>query len=95
MPSIFNNVEYIEELSEGEGSISETEFFMSDIILDSKLEDSINELTPGEREIIHLFYFEEIPYSEIASLLGISEDNARQRMCRAKKHLKKILESKK
>ena len=90
-----NNVVYIEELSEGEGSISETEVFMSDIILDSNLEDSLDELTSGEREIIHLFYFEEIPYSEIASLLGISEDNARQRMCRAKKYLKKILESKK
>ena len=90
-----NNVEYIEELSEGEGSIPETGAFMSDIILDSNLEDSLDELTPGEREIIHLFYFEEIPYSEIASMLGISEDSVRQRMCRAKKHLKKILESKK
>ena len=88
-----NNVVYIDALSEE--NLSETEVILSDIIIDSNLEDSIDELTPGEREIIHLFYFEEIPYSGIASLLGISEDNARQRMCRAKKHLKKIMESKK
>ena len=90
-----NNVVYIEDLGEGEGDFSETEVIMSDIILDSNLEDSLDELTPGEREIIHLFYFEEMSYSEISSLLGVSEDNARQRMCRAKRHLKKIMESKK
>lgn len=90
-----NNVVYIEDLGEGEKDFSETEVIMPDIVLGSDLEEFLSELTPGEREIIHLFYFEEIPYSEIASLLGISEDSVRQRMCRAKKHLKKILESKK
>lgn len=88
-----NHIVYIEDL--GEGDFSEAEDSMSDIVLGSDLEEFLDELMPGEREIIHLFYFEEIPYSEIASLLTISEENARQRMCRAKRHLKKIMESKK
>lgn len=89
-----NDVVYIEELGESIETISESEATMADIILDLDLETYLNKLTPGEREIIHLFYFEELSYSEIASLLIISEDNARQRVCRAKKHLKKIMDYK-
>ena len=60
----------------------------------SPLEDSLPEgLSPKEREILLLFFEEELSHQEIAVRLGISEINSRTRLFRAKNHCKKLLEN--
>lgn len=49
-------------------------------------------LSPREREILLLFFEEELTHQEIALRLGISEVNSRTRLFRAKAHCKKLLE---
>lgn len=49
-------------------------------------------LTDGEREILTLYYEEELSHQEVAARLGISEMNSRTRLFRAKNHCKKLME---
>lgn len=56
--------------------------------------EAVLTLKKKNREIIHLFYFEEYSAKEIAEILGISEDTVFKRLQRARGHLKKILEKK-
>lgn len=57
------------------------------------LSDALPEgLTPAEREILILYYQEELSHLEIAGKLGISEMNSRTRLFRARNHCKKLLE---
>ena len=49
-------------------------------------------LTPGEREVLLLFYEEGLSHQEMARRLGISEMNSRTRLFRARNHCKKLLE---
>lgn len=51
-------------------------------------------LTESEREVLLLFYQEELSHQEMADRLGISEMNSRTRLFRAKNHCKKLLEKK-
>ena len=51
-------------------------------------------LSEGEREVLVLFYQEELSHQEMAARLGISEMNSRTRLFRAKNHCKKLLEKK-
>ena len=62
--------------------------------LDSgRLEDVLPQgLTPGEREVLLLFYEEGLSHQEMARRLGISEMNSRTRLFRARNHCKKLLE---
>ncbi len=46
----------------------------------------------GEREVIHLFYYEGYSVKEIARILGISGTAVTTRLSRARKHLKERLE---
>lgn len=50
-------------------------------------------LTPGEREVLLLFYEEGLSHQELAQRLGISEMNSRTRLFRARSHCKKLLEN--
>lgn len=57
------------------------------------LADALPEgLSTGEREILLLYYQEELNHQEMARRLGISEMNSRTRLFRAKNHCKKLLE---
>lgn len=59
------------------------------------LADALPEgLSEGEREVLLLFYEEELTHQEIARRLGISEVSSRTRLFRAKAHCKKLLEEK-
>lgn len=57
------------------------------------LAEEMKALSPADREIVYLFYFEGYPSKEIAALLGMRDDAVRKRLERAKKKLKKILET--
>ena len=61
----------------------------------SSLADSLPEgLSDSEREILVLFYEEELTHQEMSRRLGISEMNSRTRLFRAKNHCKKLFERK-
>ena len=48
-------------------------------------------LSPGEREVLILYYQDGLSHQEIAQRLGISEMNSRTRLFRARKRCKKLL----
>ena len=63
---------------------------VGDIGVEQEFHDVIEELdllSPKERQIIHLYYYEDIPLADIAKLIGISEEAARKRLSRARKTL--------
>lgn len=57
------------------------------------LAEEMKALSPDDRELVYLFYFEGYSSKEIASLLGIRDASVRKRLERAKKKLKQILET--
>jgi len=59
----------------------------------SSLMDAIRKLPIGYRQVITMT-LEELPQSEIADVLGISENNVAVRLNRARKHLRAYLEGK-
>lgn len=61
------------------------------LIEKSCISQGIMELEPDDREILILFYYQELKLKEIASVIGRFENALIQRMNRARKRLKKIL----
>lgn len=53
---------------------------------------ALNRLTTDHREVLRLAFYEELPYEEIAILLGIPENTVKTRVFYAKQHLKKELD---
>ncbi len=58
----------------------------------NKLNDALNSLSPHSREVLVLWGIEEYTPAEIAKMLGISRKAVYNRLDRAKKKLKRILE---
>ncbi len=59
---------------------------------ESDLVTEVMALPEGEREVIHLFYYEGYSVKEIARILGISGTAVTSRLSRARKHLRERLE---
>ncbi|MBT2186737.1 sigma-70 family RNA polymerase sigma factor [Sphingobium sp. H33] len=55
------------------------------------LQSAIEELSPDHRAVVHLTYFQEIGYREIADILGCPVDTVKTRMFHARRHLKRKL----
>jgi RNA polymerase sigma-70 factor (ECF subfamily) len=55
------------------------------------LQSAINELSPDHRAVVHLTYYQEIGYREIAEILGCPVDTVKTRMFHARRHLKSKL----
>ncbi|MDR3547613.1 MAG: RNA polymerase sigma factor [Candidatus Pacebacteria bacterium] len=55
------------------------------------LEKSLDTLSAAQREIIVLYYFEELSYKEIADVLHVPVSTVGVRLARARDHLKKAL----
>lgn len=53
---------------------------------------SIDKLDDDSKNLIYLTYYFGYKSKEIASMLGINNDAVKQRLCRARKKLKKIIE---
>ena len=53
-----------------------------------KLSEVVNQLSRQHRDILRLRYYEQLPYTEIATLTRTTPQKARARFHRAKKHLK-------
>lgn len=55
------------------------------------LASAIEELSPDHRAVVHLTYYQEIGYREIADILGCPVDTVKTRMFHARRHLKSKL----
>jgi RNA polymerase sigma-70 factor (ECF subfamily) len=55
------------------------------------VEDVLKQLSPKYREVLVLFYFEELGYKEIAEILKIPTSTVGVRIARAKSALKKLI----
>jgi RNA polymerase sigma factor (sigma-70 family) len=53
--------------------------------------EALQQVSPGARDALVLRYYEELPYSEIADLLGCSPDAARARVAHGKVQLRRLL----
>ncbi len=58
---------------------------------DYALLEALNRLNKNYRVVIYLHYYEGYPVSEIASMLGISENNVKQRLKRGRDKLRTYL----
>ncbi len=74
------NLPLDEELSDGKGERA-------------NLSEELKELSPLDREVIYLYYFEGYSSKEIARLVKKTDGAVRKRLERAKRALKKILEN--
>ena len=57
------------------------------------VQEALNGMSPTEREVVALKHFEQLSFSEIAQVLGLSKAGAGSRYLRAVKRLRAILES--
>lgn len=62
-----------------------------DSVKDYDLYYELMRLKPQEREVIHLFYYEDMTSKEIAQALGVTEAAVRTRLTRARKTLKAFM----
>ena len=84
---------YRQEREELDGTASlDTEDAIDELIEKSCVSQEIMQLDSDDREILILFYYQELTLKEIASVIGRSENASMQRLSRARKRLKKILE---
>lgn len=56
-----------------------------------QLDEALSQLRPGDRSLLHLFYYEELSIREIARLLGRKESTVRTQLTRARSRLGKIM----
>ena len=55
------------------------------------VEAALDRLSPRQREVIHLVYYEELSVVEVAEILGIPEGTVKSRMHHARKALREEL----
>lgn len=72
------------------------EEYMETLVFETKdaeyLFEEVMKLPSKYRIILHLFYYEDYPVKDIASMLNISESNVKVRLNRARKLLRGMLE---
>ena len=56
-----------------------------------RLDEALSQLRPGDRSLLHLFYFEQLSVREIAHLLDRKESTVRTQLTRARSRLKAIM----
>ena len=56
-----------------------------------QVDECINKLSPKYKDVIYLYYVQELSLKEIAAILGLSIDTAKTRLRRAKEKLQPIL----
>jgi len=73
-----------------EPSVPSHEHLFVDSEVRSAIEQTIARLKPRERDLLRLYYYEELPRNEIARLTGIAEERVRLVKSRALKHFREI-----
>jgi RNA polymerase sigma factor (sigma-70 family) len=67
-----------------------TEFLETEFTFE-QIQQAMTQLDEGNQEILFLKFIEEKEYAEIAEMLSISQESARQRCSRALKQLKQVV----
>lgn len=57
-------------------------------IMDNSLLIAVNKLNPKYKTVVHLYYYEDLKVGEISKILNISQSAVKQRLKRAREHLK-------
>ena len=70
----------------------ESKNLIDEVIEKNTVSSAIMKLNLEDRKIIILYYYQELPVKDIASIIGISTNTANQRLNRARKKLKMLLE---
>ncbi len=73
-----------------EASVPSHEHLLLDSDVRSAIAQTIERLRPRERELLRLYYYEELPRDEIARRTGIAEERVRLVKSRALKHFREI-----
>jgi RNA polymerase sigma-70 factor (ECF subfamily) len=73
-----------------EASVPSHERFLLDSGVRSAIERTIARLKPRERELLRLYYYEELPRHEIARRIGIAEERVRLVKSRALKRFREL-----
>ena len=72
--------------------MTESNCEINNVILKDTVSKAIMKLNVLDREIIILHYYQELSLKEISSMIGKSENAVNQRLFRARKKLKSIME---
>jgi RNA polymerase sigma factor (sigma-70 family) len=78
--------ELAEVLADGKPSASRQ------VELDNVLAAALDALSPEQRAVVELTYYHELPYQEIAEILGCPENTVKTRMFHARKKLRPFFE---
>jgi len=90
---------YLEHIKQKKHSIKTLEMYESDAVDDTPpinadvelVKKAIDKLSPQDREILFLAYYEELPYEEISKVLNIPVGTVKSRVFNAKNRLRIIL----
>lgn len=58
----------------------------------ARVQKAMDELTPADRALVHLYYFENQGLADIEPVLGVKRDVLKMRLARARERLRKRLE---
>jgi RNA polymerase sigma-70 factor, ECF subfamily len=72
------------------GSLTSPSEVMARGEMQERVQQALDVLRATDREIIWMHHFDELPFRDVALVLGISEDTARQRYGRALRRLKDL-----
>ena len=56
-----------------------------------EVSEALAKLAPGDRAAVYLFYYEQLPTKEIASILRMTDSAVRKRLSRARRELQILL----
>jgi RNA polymerase sigma-70 factor (ECF subfamily) len=73
-----------------EASVPSHEHLLLDSDVRSAIEQTIARLKPRERQLLRLYYYEELPRNEIARRIGVAEERVRLVKSRALRHFREI-----
>lgn len=64
----------------------------ADALLDEHLRAALDDLTPSQRQVVELFYWQELPFAAIAERIGTTENGVKKLAMRARARLRRSLE---
>lgn len=73
-----------------EASIPSHEHLFVDSDVRKAIEQTMSRLKPRERDLLRLYYYEELPRDEIAGRIGVAEERVRLVKSRALRHFREI-----
>jgi RNA polymerase sigma-70 factor (ECF subfamily) len=57
-----------------------------------RVQRALNVLSPSDRALVHLYYWEQQSLAELEAVLGVPKANLKMRLARARQKLRELLE---